>query len=131
MPLGRQPSPFAGRPAWSRETVSSGSVIPTARRFSWGHLCRFLGVSIAPDCWFTLKCSNFQSSLSVLQPSLSSQLIFHVPSPKGPQCTPKISSKSPSWGDLSISLEPSSLLSLSESVDCSMVILYFIANIHL
>ena len=64
-------------------------------------------------------------------PPLSLNLITQVPIPTSPQSTHEISPIFPSHGDVGVAFGASLLSILSGSADCSIVILYFTANIHL
>ena len=97
-----------------------------ARSLSWRYPCSFAGVALASGFILPLKSPPFQTSLSVLSPNTTPQ----VPMSVHTQSTQEVSSIFPFQGDLDIpSMNP--LVSLSGSVHCSMVNLYFTANIYL
>lgn len=90
-----------GTPAWSQEMASSSYVFTIVRSLSWIHAYRFLGISFAPGCHFTLKTTPAGPLIPFITPYLhsSSNLIPHVPIPTHPYSTHKISFLSPSQGD--------------------------------
>lgn len=53
--------------AWFQEMTSSGYVSPIARGLSWGHPCRWLGVSIALGFYLTLNVPLLQSKILLLK----------------------------------------------------------------
>lgn len=77
---GWYPNRFNGSLVWSQKMASSGYAFPIARTLSCGHPCRFLGVSLAPGFYLTLKCPPFsQSTEWQMRRGMSDSTIFFLP----------------------------------------------------
>lgn len=125
--LGWCPNPSSGSHAWLQEMASSGFLYPI------DHLHSFLNFHFTRFLAFPRNAPRFQVSLQYSLPP--SHLIPSVPilvHLMTPHSTHDNYSVSPlQWDSCVLLFETFLLLSFSGPIGCSMVIYYFMANIHL
>ena len=122
-----------GSPTWLQEVSPSAIIFLATRRQCESHPHILRGVSPVPEfCprdapinFPALVCPNSGHLIAILVPSSPSPIISSIHPPPMSILFPLLSEIQAS------SLGPSLLLSFFGSVDYSMVILFFMANIHL